>query len=66
MLFSSRQNLYGQKPKIEELAVEREKHGAIIRELQRMQKEPSYASAWTPKTAQAADAAVPAQGMRMR
>jgi hypothetical protein len=55
----------------EELALVRENHGAVIRELQRMQKEPGYVSAWTPKTAPAADAAAPdtavqAQGMRMR
>jgi hypothetical protein len=58
-------------PQKDELALVRENHGAVIRELQRMQKEPGYVSAWTPKTALAVDAAapdtaVPAQGMRMR
>jgi hypothetical protein len=34
--------------------------------LSRMQKEPVYVSEWTPKAASAADAAIPAQGVRMR
>jgi hypothetical protein len=54
----------------DELALVRENR-AVIRELQRMQKEPGHVSAWAPKTAPVADAAVPgtavpAQRMRMR
>ena len=37
-------------PQRDELALIRENHGAIIRELQRMQEEPGYLSAWEPKT----------------
>ena len=34
-----------------ELALTRENHSAVIRELQRMQDQPGYVSTWTPKTA---------------
>jgi hypothetical protein len=34
----------------DDLALVRENHGAVIRELRRMQNEPGYVSAWTPKT----------------
>ena len=37
-------------PQQEELALARENHGAVIRELQRMQDDSSYVSTWTPKT----------------
>ena len=37
-------------PQQEELALARENHGAVIRELQRMQDDTSYVSTWTPKT----------------
>lgn len=37
-------------PQQEELALARENHGAVIRELQRMQDDASYVSTWTPKT----------------
>lgn len=37
-------------PQQEELALVRENHGAIIRELQRMQDDANYVSTWTPKT----------------
>lgn len=38
-------------PQREELALARENHGAVIRELQRMQDDTNYVSTWTPKTA---------------
>ena len=38
-------------PQKEELVLTRENHGAVIRELQRMQDQPGYVSTWTPKTA---------------
>lgn len=37
-------------PQQDELALARENHGAVIRELQRMQNEPGYVSTWEPKT----------------
>ena len=37
-------------PQQEELALARENHSAVIRELQRMQDDASYVSTWTPKT----------------
>ena len=37
-------------PQQEELALARENHSAVIRELQRMQDDSSYVSIWTPKT----------------
>lgn len=37
-------------PQQEELALARENHSAVIRELQRMQDDSSYISTWTPKT----------------
>ena len=37
-------------PQKDELALARENHGAVIRELQRMQDDASYVSTWTPKT----------------
>lgn len=37
-------------PHQEELALARENHSAVIRELQRMQDDSSYVSTWTPKT----------------
>lgn len=37
-------------PQQEELALARENHNAVIRELQRMQDDSSYVSIWTPKT----------------
>ncbi len=37
-------------PQKDELALVRENHGAIIRELQRMQDEQGYVSTWEPKT----------------
>ena len=37
-------------PQQEELVLARENHGAVIRELQRMQDDSSYVSTWTPKT----------------
>ena len=37
-------------PQQEELALARENHSAVIRELQRMQDDSSYVSTWTPKT----------------
>ena len=37
-------------PQQEELALARENHGAVIRELQRMQDDANYVSTWTPKT----------------
>lgn len=37
-------------PQQEELVLARENHGAVIRELQRMQDDASYVSTWTPKT----------------
>lgn len=42
-------------PQREELALARENHGAVIRELQRMQDDASYVSTWTPKTAVAVE-----------
>jgi len=42
-------------PQKEELTLVRENHGAIIRELQRMQDEPNYVSAWEPKTSLVAE-----------
>jgi hypothetical protein len=36
-------------PQKDELALVRENHGAIIRELQRMQEEPGYVSSWEPE-----------------
>jgi hypothetical protein len=50
---------------MQEPAVVRENHGAVIRELPWMQKESGYVSRWTPKATSAADAAIPAQGMRI-
>ena len=38
-------------PQQGELALTRENHAAVMRELKRMQDEPGYASAWEPKTA---------------
>ena len=37
-------------PQKDELALVRENHGAIIRELQRMQEDTGYVSTWEPKT----------------
>ena len=37
-------------PQKDELALVRENHGAIIRELQRMQDDAGYVSEWEPKT----------------
>ncbi len=37
-------------PLQEELALTRENHNAVMRELQRMQDDPNYVSTWTPKT----------------
>ena len=37
-------------PQQDELALARENHGAVIRELQRMQADANYVSTWTPKT----------------
>lgn len=37
-------------PQQEELVLARENHGAVIRELQRMQDDSSYVSTWTPET----------------
>ena len=37
-------------PQKDELALVRENHNAVIRELQRMQDQPGYVSTWTPKT----------------
>ena len=37
-------------PQKDELTLVRENHGAIIRELQRMQDEQGYVSTWEPKT----------------
>ena len=37
-------------PQQEELVLARENHGAVIRELQRMQDDSSYVSTWTPNT----------------
>ena len=37
-------------PQQEELALARENHNSVIRELQRMQDDASYVSTWTPKT----------------
>ncbi|WP_165067997.1 helicase C-terminal domain-containing protein [Desulfovibrio sp. ZJ200] len=37
-------------PQQEELALTRENHNAVMRELQRMQDDPNYVSTWTPKT----------------
>ena len=37
-------------PQKDELALARENHGAVIRELQRMQDDTNYVSTWTPKT----------------
>jgi DUF1680 family protein len=34
----------------DELALTRENHAAVMRELKRMQDEPGYVSAWEPKT----------------
>ncbi len=36
-------------PQQEELALTRENHNAVMRELQRMQDDPNYVSTWTPK-----------------
>ncbi|MDR2821021.1 MAG: DEAD/DEAH box helicase family protein [Desulfovibrio sp.] len=36
-------------PQKDELALTRENHGAVMRELQRMQNEPGYVSSWEPK-----------------
>ncbi|MDR2744703.1 MAG: DEAD/DEAH box helicase family protein [Desulfovibrio sp.] len=38
-------------PQKDDLALTRENHGAVMRELQRMQNEPGYVSAWEPKEA---------------
>ncbi|MDR2696031.1 MAG: hypothetical protein LBC79_06590, partial [Deltaproteobacteria bacterium] len=46
-------------PQKDELALTRENHAAVMRELKRMQDEPSYVSTWTPRQAAAsADLAV--------
>jgi hypothetical protein len=37
-------------PQKDALTLTRENHGAVMRELQRMQNEPEYVSAWEPKT----------------
>ncbi len=37
-------------PQQEELALTRENHNAVMRDLQRMQDDPNYVSIWTPKT----------------
>jgi pyruvate-formate lyase len=50
----------------DELALTRENHSAVMRELKRMQDEPGYVSAWEPKTAQDAEQAVPVAAMRPR
>lgn len=42
-------------PQQAELALARENHGAVIRELQRMQDDTNYVSTWTPKTALAVE-----------
>jgi hypothetical protein len=42
-------------PQMTDLALARENHGAVIRELQRMQDEQGYVSEWTPKTSLDAD-----------
>lgn len=42
-------------PQQEELALARENHSAVIRELQRMQDDASYISTWTPKTSLTAE-----------
>ena len=49
----------------DELALTRENHAAVMRELRRMQDEPGYVSVWEPKTALDVEQAAPAAGMRM-
>jgi len=49
-----------------ELALTRENHDAVMRELRRMQDEPGYVSAWEPKTALDAEQMAPSAGMRLR
>jgi hypothetical protein len=50
----------------DELALTRENHAAVMRELKRMRDEPGYVSAWEPKTALNVEHAAPAAGMRPR
>ena len=50
----------------DELALTRENHSAVMRELKRMQDEPGYLSTWEPKTTLDMEQAAPAAGMRMR
>ena len=53
-------------PQKEELALVRENHGAVMRELQRMQNEPDYVSSWEPKTALAEEASAPRMAFAAR
>ena len=53
-------------PQKDELALTRENHDAVMRELRRMQDEPGYVSAWEPKTTLTMEPQVaPAPAMRM-
>jgi len=53
-------------PQKGELALTRENHDAVMRELRRMQDEPNYVSSWEPKTAQTVEPQVaPAPAMRL-
>lgn len=52
-------------PQKDELTLVRENHGAVIRELQRMQDDSGYVSAWEPNTMQTSEQ-IHRQGMRLR
>jgi hypothetical protein len=50
----------------DELALTRDNHAAVMRELKRMQDEPGYVSTWEPKTAMDVEQAAPTADMRPR
>jgi DUF1680 family protein len=50
----------------DELAMTRENHAVVMRELKRMQDESGYVSTWEPKTALDAEPSAAAMEMRLR
>ena len=53
-------------PQKEELALVRENHGAVMRELQRMQNEPGYVSSWEPKASLSEEDSAPRMAFAAR
>ena len=53
-------------PQKEEIALVRQNHGAVMRELQRMQNEPGYVSSWEPKASLSEEDSAPRMAFAAR